>query len=66
MESAGAVKIFQRSIADRGLKYTTFVGDGDSDTFKVVCEEIDKMYGDRYKIVEEECIGHTQSAWGMP
>ena len=64
MEGAGAIKIFQRSIANRGLKYTTFVGDGDSDTFKVVCEEIDKLYGKRYKIVKEECIGHIQKRMG--
>ena len=36
MESAGAVRIFERSIARRGLKYTTFVGDGDSSIFQVL------------------------------
>ena len=64
MEGAGAVKIFKRSIASRGLKYTTFVGDGDSDTFKVVHEEVFKTYGERYEIVKEECIGHIQKRMG--
>ncbi len=64
MEGAGAVKIFKRSIERRGLKYTTFVGDGDSDTFKVVSEEINKTYGDQYKVVKEECIGHIQKRMG--
>ena len=33
MESAAAVEIFSRSISTRNLKYTTFVGDGDSSSF---------------------------------
>ena len=64
MAIVGAVKIFRRSITNRRLKYKTFVGDGDSDTFKVVCEEFDKMYGNRYQRVKEECIGHIQKCMG--
>ncbi len=64
MEGEGALEIFKRSIEKRGLKYTTFVGDGDSDTFKTVSEEISKIYGERYKVTKEECIGHIQKRMG--
>lgn len=64
MEGDGALKIFKRSISERNLKYTTFVGDGDSDTYKVVRDGIAKIYGGRYKVIKEECIGHIQKRMG--
>ena len=64
MEGDGALKIFERSISERNLKYTTFVGDGDSDTYKVVRDGIAKIYGGRYKVIKEECIGHIQKRMG--
>ena len=64
MEGAGAISIFKRSIHTRKLKYTTFVGDGDSDTFRVVKECIENIYGSRYKVEKEECIGHIQKRMG--
>lgn len=64
MEGAGALAIFKRSIDQRQLKYTTFVGDGDSDTFKVVKEGMNEMYGTRYQVTKEECIGHIQKRMG--
>ena len=39
-------------------------GAGGSDTFKTVSEEMLKMYGERYKMVKEECIGHIQKRMG--
>ena len=56
MEDDGALKIFERSISERNLKYTTFVGNGDSDTYKVVRHGIAKIYGGRYKVIKDECI----------
>ena len=64
MEGEGAIAIFKRSIDTRKLKYTIFVGDGDSDTFKVVKESIEGIYGERYHIRKEECIGHIQKRMG--
>ena len=64
MEGDGALKIFKRSISERNLKYTTFVGDGDSDTYKIVRNGIAEIYGDRYKVIKEECIGHIQKRMG--
>ena len=63
MEGVGALSIFKRSIDQYKLKYTTFVGDGDSDTFKIVQEGMQEMYGERYKVVKEEC-GHIQKRMG--
>ena len=39
MKSKGAIAIFKRSIKKRRLKYTHFVGDGDSSCFGKVAEE---------------------------
>ena len=64
MEGAGAVAIYKRSIKMRKLKYTKFVGDGDSDTFKIVREEMEKVYGSRYLVQIEECVGHVQKRMG--
>ena len=51
---------FKRSIDQYKLKYTTFVGDGDSDTFNVFQEGMHELYGDRYNVVKEECIEHIK------
>ncbi|XP_065068314.1 uncharacterized protein LOC135693699 [Rhopilema esculentum] len=64
MESSAAVDIFSRSIEKRHLKYTTYVGDGDSNSFGKVKAAIQDKYGDRYPIVKEDCVGHIQKRMG--
>ena len=64
METAGAVEIFLRSIETRNLKYTTFVGDGDSSCFGVVSKACNNKYGDSYIVVKEECVGHIKKRAG--
>ena len=64
MEGKGAVNISKRSKRNRGLKYVTFVGDGDSDTFRVVHDEMTRLYGERYQVRKEEFIGHIQKHMG--
>ena len=59
MEVAGAIEIFTRSIETRALKYTEFIGDGDSSTFGKVKEALEIKYGDDYSIIKEECVGHV-------
>ena len=60
MEPAGALKIFQRSIKNRGLSYIQYYGDGNNKSYSTVknvykpCHEIDKF----------ECIGHAQKRVG--
>ena len=64
MESKGAIAIFRRSIKERGLKYTHFIGDGDSSCFGKVAEELKSIYGDSYMIQKEECVGQIQKRLG--
>ena len=60
MEAVAAVEIFSRSIEKRKLKYTTFVGDGDSSSFGRVKAALDEKFGPDYEIKKEECVGHVQ------
>lgn len=64
MEAAAAVEIFSRSIETRKLKYTTFVGDGDSSCFGRVKAAMEKKYGAAYEVTKEECVGHVQKRLG--
>ena len=58
MESSAALEIWARSVRKHSLAYTTYVGGGDSSSFKRLVES------DPYKGMEvvrkEECLGHTQ------
>ena len=38
MEAAGVVNIFKRSVETKKLRYTTYLGDGDSKSFKDIVE----------------------------
>jgi len=60
METVGAKEIFLRSIKKHNLKYTVFVGDGDSSCFGVVREACWDEYGVFYIVTKEECVGHVQ------
>ena len=63
MESAGAVKIFNRSIEKNNLIYNEYLGDGDTSSFKDVIES--NPYKDlNIKITKLECIGHVQKRMG--
>ena len=64
MEAIGATRIFERSVDTRKLKYTTFVGDGDSSTYHVVSKRMLEIYGERYIVKKEECVGHIQKRMG--
>ncbi|GFW02128.1 uncharacterized protein TNCV_4854681 [Trichonephila clavipes] len=59
MEAVGATRIFQRSIAKRGLKYAHYYGDGDSKGFISVKD----TYG-KDNVTKYECIGHVQKRVG--
>ena len=60
MKPAGALKIFQCSIKNRGLSYIQYYGDGNNKSYSTVknvykpCSEIKKF----------ECIGHAQKRVG--
>ena len=59
-----ATEIFSRSIEKRQLKYTTFVGDGDSSSFGRVRDAMEAKYGDDCIVQKEECVGHVQKRLG--
>jgi hypothetical protein len=61
MEPEGATRIFGRSEHYRGLRYTGFIGDGDSKSHPAVVSS--KPYGD-VDIVKKECVGHVQKRMG--
>lgn len=62
MEVEGAVKIFQRSVTRYGVRYTDYLGDGDSNAYKSVSESL--PYGNNVQINKLECVGHVQKRMG--
>lgn len=61
MEVEGAKQIYSRSL-ERKVRYTNFLGDGDSRAFAAVQEM--KPYGDGIDIQKLECVGHVQKRMG--
>ena len=64
MESDGACEIFIRSIERFSLKYNTFVGDGDTGCYGKVRDRCYGIFGESYKVIKEECVGHVQKRMG--
>ena len=64
MEKSTAIEMFLRSLDNYKLRYTTFIGDGDSSSFREVKEVLYEKYGDEYPIVKEDYVGHIQKRMG--
>ena len=62
MEVNGTLEMYKRSCEKNGLRYVSFIGDGDSSTYKTVSSS--KPYGDEVEIVKKECVGHVQKRLG--
>ena len=62
MEVAGAVKIFGRSTSLYNVRYTEYLGDNDTNTYKSVSET--KPYSPDVIINKLECVGHVQKRMG--
>ena len=62
MESVGMQRIFARSVANRGVRYVNFLGDGDCKSYKHVCDS--EPYGPDVNITKLECVGHVQKRMG--
>ena len=62
MESEAAKTIWARSVDCRRLRYTTYIGDGDTKSYKSVCDS--SPYGADVTITKEECVGHVQKRVG--
>ena len=64
MEKECAVEMFLRSVELHELKYTTFVGDGDTNSFGEVKKVLERMFGEDYPVHKEDCFGHLQKRMG--
>ncbi|GFW01209.1 uncharacterized protein TNCV_1764441 [Trichonephila clavipes] len=62
MEVDGMLRIFNRSEKLHNLKYSNYIGDGDTKTFNALSEN--KPYGDDYLIQKIECVGYVQKRMG--
>jgi len=58
MEIDGIREMFLRSEDLYGVRYTNYIGDGDSKTYKAI---VDSM---PYPITKKECINHIQKRMG--
>ena len=58
MESAAAVDIWKRSISTHNLVYDTYIGDGDSSSYKNLVKS--DPYNGLTIVRKEECLGHVQ------
>ena len=61
MDAKGGITLWSRSL-QHGLRYLTFIGDGDNKAFDSVTEA--KPYGAEYTIQKSDCIGHVQKRMG--
>ena len=62
METVGALRIFERPLATKGLKYKDMLGDGDSAIYNTILEN--KPYGEDCIPNKLECISHVQKRVG--
>jgi len=62
MEIDAIVAMFLRSIEKHGVKYSTYVGDGDSKTFNGILKA--EPYGHDSPVVKKECVGHVEKRMG--
>ena len=62
MEAEGVLRIWQRSVSSLGLRYTSVINDGNSETFATLCNK--RPYGDS-QIIKHECVGHVQKCVGQ-
>lgn len=62
-EAEGAVRMWNRS-EEKGFKYVTFLSDGDSSSYKAVCN-INEGKGpyNNITVTKEECVNHIQKEW---
>ena len=62
MESDGVLGLYQRSIEKHNLRYSPFIGDGDSSAYKTI--ESTMPYGPLRYIPKAECTNHVTKRMG--
>lgn len=55
-------RLYKRSTDKRKIRYTPFIGDGDSSAYSSIC--IEKPYGESVYIPKAECISHVTKRMG--
>ena len=58
MECQGVLRIWNRSVESRHLRYTQLISDGDCKSLATLNEH--KPYGEDVKVEKHECVGHVQ------
>ena len=62
MEVEAAVRLWERSVEDHKLRYTTILSDGDSKAYDVVKES--KVYEPDVTTEKEDCVNHVSKRMG--
>lgn len=62
MEAAGVLTLYRRSVEKHKLRYTPFIGDGDSSSYSAVCKDV--PYGPTFYIPKSDCISHVTKRMG--
>ncbi|KAG8236553.1 hypothetical protein J437_LFUL016858 [Ladona fulva] len=62
MEVDAVKEMFLRSEEFHGVRYSTYVGDEDTKTFKALLDV--EPYGEQFKIQKSECVGHVKKLMG--
>ena len=62
MEAVGAVKFLEKSVADLQLRFTTYIGDGDSKAYPAIIAS--NPYGTEKPVNKGECFGRVQKRVG--
>ncbi|GFT82392.1 uncharacterized protein TNCV_2388871 [Trichonephila clavipes] len=60
METVGMVRIFQRSLSHRSVRYTSYIGDSK----KLSSITASNPYGEDITVSKIECVGHVQKRMG--
>ncbi|GFW83471.1 hypothetical protein TNCV_2512561 [Trichonephila clavipes] len=53
----------ERSLSHRSVRYTSYIGDGDSKTFSYITAS--NPYGEDIPVSKIECVGHVQKEWEL-
>ena len=62
MEPSGIVRMFEKSVDNLQVRFTTYIGDGDSQAYHHVMTAA--PYGPDKPIIKGECVGHIQKRVG--
>jgi len=62
MEIDAIIEMYFRSVEKHGVKYLTYIGDGDSKTFKGILNA--NPYTGEKRVVKKECVGHVEKRMG--